>query len=106
MSNPAAFNAGRYSALTSSKARAMPSFAASAWPLTPPPEEEVVEKGPRLDIDEAGGTEKERGGRTPGSRTGPGANRPGGNRGGAPGGQRRRTTGGPGGAGRRPGGGR
>jgi small subunit ribosomal protein S2 len=69
-------------------------------------EEEVVEKGPRLDIDEAGGTEKERGGRTPGSRTGPGANRAGGNRGGAPGGQRRRTTGGPGGAGRRPGGGR
>ena len=70
-------------------------------------EEEVVDKGPRLDIDEAGGTDKERGGgRTPGSRPGPGANRPGGgNRGGAPGGQRRRTTGGPGGPGRRPGGG-
>ena len=69
-------------------------------------EEEVVDKGPRLDIDEAGGADKERGGRTPGSRPGPGANRPGGGtRGGAPGGQRRRTTGGPGGPGRRPGGG-
>ncbi len=69
-------------------------------------EEEVVDKGPRLDIDDAGGTDKERGGRAQGSRTGPGANRPGGgNRGGAPGGQRRRTTGGPGGPGRRPGGG-
>jgi small subunit ribosomal protein S2 len=68
-------------------------------------EEEVVDKGPRLDIDEAGGTEKERGGRTPGTRTSPGGNRTGGNRGGAPGGQRRRTTGGPGGPGRRPGGG-
>ena len=69
-------------------------------------EEEVVDKGPRLDIDEAGGADKERGGRTPGSRPGPGATRPGGGtRGGAPGGQRRRTTGGPGGPGRRPGGG-
>ena len=65
-------------------------------------EEEVVDKGPRLDIDEAGGADKERGGRTPGSRPGAGGNRGGG----APGGQRKRTTGGPGGPGRRPGGGR
>lgn len=58
-------------------------------------EEDVVEKGPRLEIDETGGADKERGGRGAGSR--------GGARGGAAGGQRRRTTGGPA---RRPGGGR
>ena len=34
---PAAFNAGRNSGFTSSNARAIPSFAASAWPFTPPP---------------------------------------------------------------------